>query len=347
MSQISALSIEEALNRGGSFVWVDVRSESEFHKAHIPGAVNIPLLNDIDRAAVGTSYKKEGREKAVQLGLRLIGPKFEELYVALIELSKTQQKPLLFYCWRGGLRSQIASTIVQWSGISVSIINGGYRSFRHCVFNILEQPRNIILLSGHTGSGKTEILHLLKQKGQATVDLEGLANHKGSALGGVGMPVQPRNEMFENLLGLQFHAIPTHQITFVENESRMIGQCAIPQPLWTQMQKAPSIELIVDRGIRINRIFNEYCHLPKNELIDQTKKLRKRLGGQHEKAAVEALEQNDFIQWIKILLVYYDKSYTHFVEKNNLTQRNLEWDWNQKENALLTIIEISKHEFRK
>jgi tRNA 2-selenouridine synthase len=340
MSQTKALSIDEALNQKGSYIWVDVRSESEFARAHIPGAINIPILNDADRAEVGTTYKQKGRELAVQVGLRLAGPKFEAFYIALMALQKSHNKPVLFYCWRGGLRSQIASTITQWSGIPVYIVRGGYRSFRHWTLTTIEAPKNIILVAGHTGSGKTEILHLLQRKDQQIIDLEGLANHKGSALGGVGMPEQPRNEMFENLLAIEMFELNPDRFTYIENESRMIGLCAIPQGLWVQMQQAPSIEILVDRETRINRILAEYAHLPKELLIEQTQKLRKRLGGQHEKAAVEALEQNDFRTWVELLLVYYDKSYAHFVEKNNLSLEKFAWDWNQLETSLLSFIEL-------
>lgn len=342
MSQIKALSVEEALNQKGSFLWVDVRSESEFARAHIPGAINIPILNDSERAEVGTAYKQQGREIAVQVGLRLAGPKFEAIYMSLMALQKEHNKPLLFYCWRGGLRSQIASTITQWSGIPVYIIRGGYRSFRNWTFDTLGQQRNLLLLAGHTGSGKTEILHHLKQAGYSIIDLEGVAHHKGSALGGIGMPEQPRNEMFENTLAIHLIGIAKDTITFVENESRMIGLCAIPQGLWEQMQIAPSIEIAVDREVRIQRILTEYASLPKDRLIEQTQKLRKRLGGQHEQAAIEALHRDDFRSWVELLLVYYDKSYAHFVEKNNISSKKMQWDWNQIESSLLKLLELSQ-----
>jgi tRNA 2-selenouridine synthase len=180
----------------------------------------------------------------------------------------------------------------------------------------------------------------LQQKDQQIIDLEGLANHKGSALGGVGMPEQPRNEMFENLLAIKLFGLNPERFTYIENESRMIGLCAIPQGLWVQMQQAPSIEILVDRETRISRILAEYAHLPKELLIEQTQKLRKRLGGQHEKAAIEALEQDDFKTWVELLLVYYDKSYAHFVEKNNLSLQKFAWDWNQLETSLLSFIEL-------
>lgn len=347
MSQIKALSIEEALSHAGSYVWVDVRSESEYARAHIPGSVNFPLLNDEARAAVGTTYKQEGREAAVQLGLRLIGPHFETYYQSLLKLSRSHNKKLLFYCWRGGLRSQIASTLVQWSGLPVSMIQGGYHSFRNWAFKTLDQPRNYFVISGHTGTGKTEILHLLRAQGESVLDLEGLANHKGSALGGLGLPPQPKNEHFENLIAYTLRSFPQNQPVFVENESRMIGQCALPNGLWEGMQSACFIEVNIDVETRIGRILEEYGSFPVENLIEQTQKLRKRLGGQHEQAAVEALENGDFRKWVEILLVYYDKSYTHFLEKNTILSQKLDWDWNQKESSLLSLLALSKNGIKK
>ncbi len=347
MSQIKALSIEEALTHAGSYVWIDVRSESEFARAHIPGAVNLPLLNDDARAAVGTTYKHEGREAAVQLGLRLIGPHFETYYQSLLAIGKSSNKKILLYCWRGGLRSQIASTLVQWSGNPVCMIQGGYRSFRNWVFSTLETPRKYLIISGHTGTGKTEVLHRLREKGECVLDLEGLANHKGSALGGLGFPPQPKNEHFENLIATTLREFGTNQPIFVENESRMIGQCAVPMTLWIGMQSAPSIELVVDVETRIQRLLKEYAHFPLENLIEQTQKLRKRLGGQHEQAAIDALNQGDFKRWVEILLVYYDKSYTHFLEKHQIQSEKLSWDWNQIDSALLSLIKVSKHGIEK
>jgi tRNA 2-selenouridine synthase len=344
MSQTRALTIQEALLRREDFIWVDVRSESEFERAHIPDAINIPILCDEDRAAVGRAYKHDGREAAVMLGLSLTGPKFASIYQKLMAMQHAHQKKLLFYCWRGGLRSQIASTITQWSGHPVFIVKNGYKSYRHWVLQTLQTPLNIVLISGLTGSGKTEILHLLKDNGQAIIDLENRANHKGSALGGIGMPTQPRNEMFENLIAMDYLQFQPHQTVYIENESRTIGQCAIPEGLWNQMKEAHSIEIHIDPQTRIHRIIKEYAGLPKDQLITQTQKLKKRLGGQHEKTAIEALEKDDFKTWVEILLVYYDKSYQHFVDKNNIKITSISWDWNQIPPSLLTLLNTQKNE---
>lgn len=345
MSQVKALSISEALINQVLYVWIDVRSEKEFERANIPGSINLPILNNADRTAVGTTYKMKGRESAVKIGLELMGPKFANYYQSLIAIiTENPEKKLLFYCWRGGLRSQIASAIIQWSGHSVNFVSGGYKSFRRWVFDSLSIEKKITLISGHTGSGKTEILHFLKLKGEHILDLEGLANHKGSALGGIGMPPQPSTEMFENLIAMSLLDYRVEETIYIENESRMIGHCVIPSQIWSQMLLADSIQIIVPRDIRIERIAAEYGSLPKEELIAKTQQLKKRLGGQHEKAAIEALNRDDFETWINILLDYYDKSYTHFVEKNNQQFKSIPWDWNQNLDELFNQLKSKIYE---
>ena len=135
-----------------------------------------------------------------------------------------------------------------------------------------------------------------------------------------------------------------NQTVYVENESRTIGQCAVPEGLWKQMQIAPSIEIQVPTHTRIERILREYGNLPKDQLITQTQKLRKRLGGQHEQAAVEALRSNQLEKWVEILLVYYDKSYQHFVTNRNAKTTPISWNWNQIETSLLTLLQSQKYE---
>jgi tRNA 2-selenouridine synthase len=150
--------------------------------------------------------------------------------------------------------------------------------------------------------------------------------------------------MFENLIAIDYLQINNNQTVYIENESRTVGQCAVPEGLWKQMQLAPSLEIQVPTETRIQRIIQEYGNLPKDQLIQQTQKLRKRLGGQHEQAAVQALQADDFKTWVEILLVYYDKSYQHFVNNNNTKITPVPWDWNQIESSLLTFLNTPKNE---
>jgi tRNA 2-selenouridine synthase len=337
--QASVIQIQDVINRGlDSFVLIDVRSEGEYQKGHISGALNIPLLSNTDRESVGITYKNEGRKEAVALGLRLVGPRMEELYRKYA--IHFGNKPVVFYCWRGGLRSEIASVICAWGGHKVSKINGGYKSFRNHIHQTFETPYQFIVLSGKTGSGKTEILHLLKEKKEQIIDLEGLANHRGSAFGALGMPEQPSTEMFENLLGLTLLSINPNKKTWVENESRLIGTCYLPTDFWNNLSSSKIISAVVDDETRINRLLEDYGHFPVEVLIERTEVLRKKLGGQHANTAVEALKTGDLKLWLKTVLVYYDKTYGYGEQKHKERVLNfVEFDWSKKDESAQKLIQ--------
>ncbi|MFN5890393.1 MAG: tRNA 2-selenouridine(34) synthase MnmH [Bacteroidota bacterium] len=326
MHGVKPWKIESALAKYKQFTWVDVRSENEFAKAHIPTAINIPILSNSDRVAVGTCYKQSGRIAAVRLGLELVGPKFPTIYDQLLELY-SNGKPLLFYCWRGGLRSQIASTLMYWAGESVNIIEGGYKSYRNWALQYFEKHQNFVVLSGCTGSGKTQILHELRKENLQVLDFEGLAHHKGSVLGGIGQLPQPSTEHFENLIAFELLQFEDNKPIVVENESRRIGSCILPEVLWKNMQNVRAIEITTDINTRIDRLYAEYANLPINKLKEQTAKLAKRLGGQNEKLAQQALDAGDFRTWISILLVYYDKAYTNYQALFNHQIESISIEW--------------------
>jgi len=334
---LKPIQIENALSNKSNFQWVDVRSESEFEKAHFPGAINIPLLSNEHRILVGTCYKQQGREEAVSLGLELVGSKMQSLFRQYREI-ESLGKPILFYCWRGGLRSQISSTIYGWGGFNPSILVGGYKSFRTWAHKQFERQLSVKILGGKTGSGKTEILYLLKDKGIQIIDLEGLASHKGSAFGGLGLPPQPSTEMFENNLALQLSEINENEPVIFENESLLIGKCCLPSKLWSQMQNAPIIEIKVDSLTRVNRLIQEYAHFDRDHLEEKTLVLQKKLGGQHAQEAVQYLHEGNYAKWIEKLLVYYDKTYQYSVEKNTHRSTDMDFHWEDKNNCVNTII---------
>lgn len=320
------------------FTLIDVRSEAEFERAHIPGAVNIPLLRNEERVQVGTTYKQQGRDAAVALGYKLLGPRFHELYEAF----KSAGANPLFYCWRGGLRSHISATLLEWGGQSVSLLSGGYKAYRHFVQTELAKPRNMVLLGGMTGVGKTEILHLLAQKDYSVVDLEGIASHKGSALGGLGMPPQPTVEMFENLLHKAVAAFPEDSTLLMESESRKIGTCVMPEGFWNNMLKSPVVEIQVSQTQRSERLVHEYAYFDAEILAEKTEKLRKRLGGLQCQQAKQAILEGRKAEWVEILMGYYDKSYRYFVAENNYRPEPLDWDWQQTENSLALLMNTLK-----
>ena len=189
------------LYRKKSPLLIDTRSEKEYEKAHIPGAVNIPILNNEHRHIVGTIYKEEGRQAAVMKGFELVGPLFKEKMEMALQLAEGRE--VFVYCWRGGMRSNILAWLLKMAGLRVTLLQGGYKAFRNYLLPILDVEYKIIILGGQTGSGKTEMLSLLKSAGEQVIDLEHLASHKGSAFGLLGMPEQPSQEQFENMLALE------------------------------------------------------------------------------------------------------------------------------------------------
>ncbi len=305
------LDIDEFLDFSdkGDHVIIDARSESEFAHAHIPGAINIPILNDEERKLVGTEYKQKGKDAAVQLGFRLVGPRFHEIITDTI--SKAEKNNLLLYCWRGGMRSNILGWLLSINGFRVKLLSGGYKSFRNFVLETNAQPRNLIVLGGATGSGKTETLAHLSLHGQPVIDLEAIANHKGSAFGLLGRGKQPSNEQFENILALKLRRYENGEWVWVENESRTIGSCALPDAFYSQMRNSPVIELKVPLEVRMQRITQEYGSFSIEELTSCSEKVKKRMGPQHLKMALEHLHSGNFHGWLGILMEYYDKQYSY------------------------------------
>lgn len=181
---------------------IDVRSPAEFAHAHFPNAQNLPLLNNEERAIVGTTYKHEGNQTAVLKGYELVGHKFSDYIKLAIKIAPN--KKVNIYCWRGGLRSNIMAFVLHTAGFEVNLLQGGYKKYRNWVLETLEQPKQIKIVGGKTGSGKTYVLHQLKMLNQQIIDLEGLAHHKGSAFGSLGQAPQPSIEMFENNLAIQW-----------------------------------------------------------------------------------------------------------------------------------------------
>jgi len=291
----------------------DVRSEKEFAEGHIPNAVNIPLLNNEERIAVGTDYKQKGQREAIKTGFRLVGPRLNEMVDEAEKVSKN--KELIVHCWRGGMRSANFSQFVGMAGIRTHVLKGGYKTYRLKIREFFKRPFKIILISGCTGSGKTEVLNQLRHHDQQVVDLEGIANHKGSAFGGLMMPPQPTTEQFENNLFEQLRSFDIFKPVWVEDESIAVGRIFLPTEFWTTMRQSPVVMLNVEKPVRVQRLVNEYGDADKSEFLQSMKKITKKLGGQHLKAAQEKLELNEMGSVMEILLTYYDKAYLGSLEK--------------------------------
>jgi tRNA 2-selenouridine synthase len=272
------------------------------------------LLNDHERHLVGLCYKKKGRQEAVLLGLELIGPKMSSLAKTGLELSEKNE--LRIYCQRGGMRSNSMAWLWRQTGLSVSVLEGGYKDYRQQVLDTLSQPLKLTLLAGPTGVGKTKILKNLRMAKEQVIDLEGLAHHKGSAFGWIGKRPQPTNVQLENELAKILKNFDPKRRIWVESESRMIGRCAIPRGLWEQMQVAPRIYLIRNLEQRIAQLCFDYKSADREDLLKSLGQIQKRLGSERYLDALKALESNSRAKIARIALVYYDYHYALSREKN-------------------------------
>jgi tRNA 2-selenouridine synthase len=298
---------------------LDVRSPSEFDQGHIPGASNLPLFSNAERAAVGTCYKQQGREAAVDLGLQLVGPKLSELVAQARAIAPDRHVRL--HCWRGGLRSSSVAWLLETAGFQVDVLNGGYKAFRRWVRRALAQPRPLLwVLGGMTGTGKTETLLALGDLGESIIDLEGLANHRGSSYGNLGLPPQPSTEHYENLLAMHWSALPGDRPVWIEAESFRVGTCRIPQELFRQMELAPVLELQRPLAERVAYLEALYGLAESASLIAATERIRKRLGGQRTQAAVDAIRAGDLKPAIETVLDYYDRTYRYDLDRRSVVR---------------------------
>ena len=216
---------------------IDVRSEIEFEKGHIPGAVNIPILNTEERKIVGTSFKQNGQKYAILKGLELSGPHLSKRLKLAVKLAENSEN-IVVHCWRGGMRSAFFTYLMEFFGLKISVLIGGYKSYRKHVQETFDRPYSIAILGGMTGSGKTHILDELEKTTAFCIDLEKLARHRGSSFGALGMEAQPSQEQFENNLAQQLIKTGNNTI-WLEDESRTIGAKIIPEGIWNQMREAP------------------------------------------------------------------------------------------------------------
>lgn len=315
---VSSIDINEFNRLRQNIPVIDVRSPAEFQDGHIPGAVNLPLFNDEERRQVGITYAGMGKDAAVMTGLELIGGKLAD-YVKTAQ-NVAPEKSILLHCWRGGLRSESMAWLLDKAGFNVRILSGGYRNYRKYVRQVWNLPVKLIILSGKTGSGKTEILHHLQRKGEQTIDLEKLACHRGSVFGALGMSAQPSTEQFENNLAELWIRLNPEKPVWMEDENRAIGRIQIPDLLYKSMKQSPVILLDIPKNLRIERLVKEYAVFPLTELREAVLKLQKRLGGDNLKKALQALQQNDFHTVADTVLTYYDKAYEHDLLRHQQTK---------------------------
>ncbi|HEY9618163.1 MAG TPA: tRNA 2-selenouridine(34) synthase MnmH [Microcoleaceae cyanobacterium] len=309
-----SLVTSDFLNAPGLIL--DVRSPAEYGQGHIPGAISFPLFDNDERAQVGTCYKQQGQEAAIDLGLAIVGPKLATFVRQAKQLTPDRQ--LRIHCWRGGMRSGSMAWLLETAGFQVSLLERGYKGFRQWVRTTLAMPHQIWTLGGMTGTGKTEILYALAAQGEQILDLEALANHRGSSYGALGLPAQPSTEQFENLLAIAWAKLDSTRPVWIEAEGRMIGTCRIPNELFQQMVLAPIVQIERSRSERIAFLLEGYGKADRIQLIVATERLKKRLGGERTQQAVAAIHQGDLATAIAIVLDYYDKTYLYDLQRRRV-----------------------------
>ncbi len=311
MGELTA--IDMLISNLDSWQIIDVRSPSEFDAGHIPGAVNIPLFSDDERAVVGTLYKQTSPESAMERGLEIAGSKMAAIVAQVKPYSDNLDKKIIIHCWRGGKRSKAVHWLVSFTGQEAFLLEGGYKAFRKALkAYFVNNNSEFRILGGCTGSGKTEVLWALADRGEQIIDLEKLANHKGSAFGGIGEQKQPTTEQFENNLFLEFLKLDRDKPIWVENESKSIGKVFLPDELWKKMRSSILYTIEVDEAIRLERAMKYYSDDVAIDVLKSSfERIKKRLGGLEFQNAIDALDQRDLKTAAAIALAYYDKSYNY------------------------------------
>ena len=305
---------------------IDVRSPSEYYKGHMPNSINIPLFDNDERSIIGTIYKKYGREKAVIEGLKFVEKKLEFLLDSLLMIidshkiipdKNNNESFIKIYCSRGGMRSQSISWLLEKYKYYPITLKGGYKTYRRWILDCFSKKWDIIVIGGKTGTGKTRLLSLLDKYKYQTIDLEGFACHRGSTFGGLGMEEQPSNEQFENKIAEKLYSFKTTNNIFVEAESANIGKCKIPHEFFNQMKTSRRIEILRSESNRLDELIKTYSVFKKEELQESVLRIKKRLGPQRTKIALESINDEKWDSVCRSVLDYYDRCYEYEKAKNN------------------------------
>lgn len=301
------LTPDAFLKRAANCPVFDARTPGEYAKAHIPGAYNLPLFSDEERHQIGILYKAAGREAAVLRGLEMVGPRLTD-YITRVK-EATDSREILIHCWRGGMRSSSLAWLLDTAGYRVGLLQGGYKAYRREVQATLAAPWPLLILSGMTGSGKTELLHMLRRRGEQVLDLEGLAGHRGSAFGAIDGLAQPTTEQFENEISAQLQTLDSNQPIWVEDESRKIGRAVVNEAFYQQMRKATAVQIEVPREQRVERLCADYGSEAPEKLANAVTNISKRLGGEQTRVTLQAIVNGDIASAAHAILDYYDKTY--------------------------------------
>jgi tRNA 2-selenouridine synthase len=342
---IRNVNIEEIIDNK-NVVFIDVRSEKEFNEDTIPGALNIPILNNEERENVGYLYKQVDKEKAKEVGIEYASKKLPSIYIKAKEISR-ENKDIALFCYRGGMRSKSVANVLDLMGLDVYLINGGYKEYRKYVIKKLIEEINkhkYIVLHGYTGVGKTKILKLLKEKGEPILDIESLAKNKGSVFGNIGYDdsnITQKN--FESKL-LKVLSNVNEEYIFVESESKRIGKVILPEPLYKNMENG--YHLLINTSIenRVKNILDDYIKENNSVYIDESiinaiNKLRKRISNSIAYELIEKVKHKEYSYVAKkLMLHYYDPLYKYSIDKIKVYDKIIEYkDINNAVEELLSF----------
>ncbi|HAD04409.1 MAG: tRNA 2-selenouridine(34) synthase MnmH [Desulfuromonadales bacterium GWD2_61_12] len=318
------ITLEQALAlRDKGALLIDARSPAEFAETTIPGAVNVPLFDDLERAEVGTLYKEAGKKVALKRGMELVAPKIPAL-IAMVEAASGERRgPVLVFCWRGGMRSRALTTFLELAGITARQIEGGHKAFRALVRDFFERGEwgRLLVLRGLTGVGKTRLLLRLQQEGYPVIDLEGLAHHRGSAFGYLGLPAQPSQKAFEARLWDALRRVPAAGYALAEGESRHIGRLILPQRVHQALQVETSLWIEASLDYRVAVVLDDYpaCEELQEAFLRPLQLIRPRLGGEAHDRLVGHLQAGRWAELARELMVlYYDPLYDHTCPDNRI-----------------------------
>lgn len=303
----------EDIEYNDKVVLVDVRSEGEYKSAHIPKAINIPILNDAERRDVGTLYDRVSYDLAKVRAVEYASKKLAKLYKRYLELEKNYEA-IVIYCGRGGYRSTVLLSIFRSLGMHISKLRGGYKAYRKYALEKLDDYLsriNVLTLYGLTGTHKTYIIRRLEEDGVKVLDLEKYANHRGSIFGSVGLKDKVSQKMFDSLIYEAIKKDP--DATYVtEGESRRIGDIILDEKLYTKMLNSDKLLIEAPLDTRAKNILEDY--LPKEneeEIFETFKEFRKFIGKDRYEKYIEMLKEKDYIELIKDMMQsYYDPKYS-------------------------------------
>jgi len=332
------ISLDKALAlRDKGCLLIDARTPAEYAEATIPGAINVPIFDDEERERVGTLYKRLGKSAAKRLAVDLVAPKIPALVTQVEAALAGRRPPVVAFCWRGGMRSRALTTFLDLAGIPARQLIGGHKAFRSHVREFFEKGEwgRLLVLRGLTGVGKTRLLLRLREEGYPVLDLEGLASHRGSAFGNLGLAPQPSQKSFEARLWDELRRIPPGGYALAEGESKHIGRLVLPPQVYAALQTETTLWVNASLDHRARIILDDYPaidHL-RDGFISPLRALRPRLGGETVDRLLGLLERGEWQPLVRDLMVlYYDPLYRH-----TRPQRCIEIDIEPEEQGIVRL----------